>query len=302
MMRGGRAEGAAARARFRLGTALVALSALAFGCITTLSRLAYDGGATPAALVLLRSAVFVVLVGLFLGMRGRRLRLPPRLLPATLWLGAAMLAMSVGYLASVAFIPVSLAALIFYTYPLVVPLLAAAAGRERLTAFKLIAAATAFAGLGLALGPGFAALDPRGVALALTASVGVALAVTFSGPVVRGNDPLAINLYVNLWILLAVAGYAAAAGGIAWPATAGAVAAAAGATLLFVVAIGSWFAAAPMIPPVRVALLFNIEPLVSIAAAAMLLEERLSPLQLAGAAIALGAVALVTLRGRPEQP
>jgi drug/metabolite transporter (DMT)-like permease len=121
--------------------------------------------------------------------------------------------------------------------------------------------------------------------------------VTFGGEAVRGQDTLAMNFYTNLWMLIGLVLYLAADGGIALPVTALGRAGAAGLCLCYVLAFVTWFLAARRISPVRVAALFNIEPLVSILCAWLLLGERLGPLQLAGAALVLGSVVAVTLAG-----
>lgn len=248
-------------------------------------------------MVLLRLCTLVFVIGPLLIALRRPGRLTLRAFLATLWMAVTLTMMSLGYLGSVAFIPVSLAALIFYSFPLLVGVIAAAAGRERMTAAKAAGLLVAFVGLALALGPSFATLDWRGVALAFTAALGMGFAVTFGGEAVRGQDTLAMNFYTNLWMLIGLALYLAVAGGIALPATGLGRAGAAGVCLCYVLAFVSWFLAARRIGPVRVAALFNIEPLVSILAAWLLLGERLGPLQLTGAALVLGSVVAVTLAG-----
>src|SRR3712207_8506373 len=47
----------------------------------------------------------------------------------------------------------------------------------------------------------------------------------------------------------------------------------------------SWFYALRLVNPVRLGAIFNVEPLVSIAAAWLLLGERLAPMQLVGAGL-----------------
>ena len=100
---------------------------------------------------------------------------------------------SLGYQGSVAFIPVSLAALVFYTFPLLV---GAVCGRGRTRSHDRrqgAALLAAFLGLALALGPEFGALDWRGIALALLAAVGMGLTMTFGGAATRNEDALLMS-------------------------------------------------------------------------------------------------------------
>ena len=100
-------------------------------------------------------------------------------------MAALLMVMSAGYLGAVAYIPVSLAALIFYTFPFYVAVLASLTGREPMTRTKAAALVVAFAGLILALGPSFDELNWRGIACGVAGSLAMGTAVTFGGPVMR---------------------------------------------------------------------------------------------------------------------
>jgi drug/metabolite transporter (DMT)-like permease len=286
------------RAAFWLGTALMVFSACCFGFITTLSRLAYDSGGTPVTQVFLRFVAFVVLIGPLIAMLRRPLLLPRRGLVGAMGIAVLMLMMSAGYLFAVAYIPVSLGAMIFYTFPLMVGVLSAATGRERMTTVKAVALAGAFAGLALALGPSFAGLDPRGVALALTAAVGVTLTTLYGVRAMAGHDGLTFNFWTNAWMLVVASAYVLAAGGLAWPDSAAGGLAAVLATLAYVVAFITWFAGLKLIQPTYGAMMLNVEPVVSILAATLLLGERLGALQVAGVVLVLGMLTLMAASGR----
>jgi drug/metabolite transporter (DMT)-like permease len=273
-----------------LGTTLAASSAIAFGFGTTFARLAYDGGSNPLSVVTLRFAAFVVVVGLILLALRRSFAVSGPAVRGTLWIAACLAAVSLGYQASVAFIPVSLAALVFYSFPLLVGLAAVAARRDRLNAAKTLALLAAFVGLALALGPGFSDLDWRGLALALLAALGMTLTLTFGGEAMRGEDPLVMAVFTNFWMLVGFAVVLALAGGLALPSTPAGAIGLAGNGLSYVLGYICWFAALGLVKPVRLAALFNIEPLVTLGVAAAILGERLSPLQLLGAALVLAAV------------
>jgi drug/metabolite transporter (DMT)-like permease len=271
-----------------------------FAFVTTFVRLAYDDGASPGALILLRFSGFVAIIGGALLLRRRNLRLPSRALASTGWIALLTLVMSVAYLSSVAFIPVGLAAIILYTFPLMVGVLSSLAGREPMTAVKAIALVAAFAGLALAIGPTFSGLDLRGIGLALTAAAATAAVFTYAGPVMERYDPLVLNVYINLWMLAATALYLLLAGGVDWPATGTGYLAAAGATLCYITGFAALLAGLRFVAPVQSALMMNAEPPLSILAAALLLGERLTALQLVGVAIVLAALVGNTLgAGRP---
>jgi drug/metabolite transporter (DMT)-like permease len=272
----------------------VCLSALLWGFITTLSRLAYEGGGTPHLVVLSRFAAFVAFIGLLILVLRRSMRLNRPQFVGSLWMGLTIFGMSFGYLSSVAYIPVSLSAMIFYTYPLQVGLVSSLLGREKMTWTK----AGALAGLALAIGPRFSDLDPRGLALAVVASASVATFTTFGGRILGKSDTLVINFYVNLWCLAGFGAFVAVAGNAVAPETALGAAGLGGATACYLLASIAIFAALPMISAVRVVVLSNIEPVVSVAAAAVILGEQLASTQIAGAALVISAIYAVTIGGR----
>ena len=274
----------ASRLTASLGVGLAAFSAATFGFGTTFALLAYQGGSNPITVVLLRTAAFVVVVGLVLMSLGRLGRLSRRAVIGTLWMAATLAMVSLGYQGSVAFIPVSLAALIFYSFPLLVGLFAVIAGRDRMTAGKAAALLAAFLGLALALGPEFGALDWRGIALALLAAIGMSLTMTFGGEATRNEDALLMSVYTNVWMLIALAVFAMAAGSFALPITRLGVIGAVGLCTTYVVAYVCWYLALSLVRPVRLAALFNIEPLVTLFVAWLVLGEQLSAGQLTGAA------------------
>lgn len=274
------------------------LTALLFGCITTLSAIAYESGTTAQSLVLVRCLLFAIVVGALLRPLGRPLTLSRDGWQDSLRIAAPTAVMSLGYMASVAYIPVTLAAIIFFAFPLLVALFAAASGWERLSGWKALALLVAFGGLALALAPRLDALDWRGIVCAVLSGAAMAVVIAFSGPTVRRHDPLTFNVYVNLWMLAAVAAVFIPVGGLAWPTTAAGLAASAGVCLLYLSGFIAWFLALRLISPVRVASLFNLEPMVTIAVAYVVLGERLNTLQSLGVGLTLGAILSMTLFGR----
>jgi drug/metabolite transporter (DMT)-like permease len=291
---------ASSRLTATLGMVLAAFSAATFGFGTTFAVLAYEGGSNPLTVVVVRTATFVVVVGLILLVLGRFGRLSRKALIATLWMALTLAMVSLGYQGSVDYIPVSLAALVFYSYPLLVALFAVPAGRDRLTLTKAAALLAAFLGLALALGPEFAALDWRGIGLALLAAIGMALTMTFGGEAMRNRNPLLMSVYTNVWMLI-VLSVVAVAGGFALPVTRLGIAGLIGVAATYVIAYVCWYVALTAVRPVRLAALFNIEPLVTLAVAWLALGERLSAIQIAGAALVLASILSISVSKPSEE-
>ena len=279
-----------------MATLLILFSATCFGLIAAFARLAYDGGSNPLTLVLLRHAALVIVVAVIIVALRRSFRLARPNLVATVWMGLCLLAMACGFMGSVAYIPVSLAALILYTNPLMVALLAAALRREPMTAGKAALLFGAFVGLCLALGPPLTTLHPLGLGLAFMAAVGVSLAYIFGGPLLRNNDVFVVNFYTNLWIVLPVGAYLLVAGGFALPGTGIGQFGAAAAIVASVTAIVTWFLALRRANPVRIAVLFNLDAVVNIVAGVVVLHESLDAVQIAGVVLVLACLVAMAVR------
>ncbi len=198
---------------------LILLCAVFFSLITTFSRFAYDAGANPLTLVEARSAAFVIVIGAFQLLARRSFALPRRTLIATFPMSIGIMAMSIGYLSSVTFIKVSLAVVLLYSFPLMVGILAAVSGRERIALPKALALLVAFGGLVMAIGLETESVDWRGVALVLLAALGIAGNLTFTGPYLAGVDSLTVNVWNNFWGAAALGAYLALSGGVSLPAT-----------------------------------------------------------------------------------
>jgi drug/metabolite transporter (DMT)-like permease len=287
--------------RYGLGLLVVTLAGAFFSLITTFSKFTYQADGTPLALVWLRIVAFVVVVGLLQLARGQSFRLPRRTMLATVPMAAGMMMMSVGYLSSVVYIKVSLAVILLYSFPLMAGLLAAVSGRERISAMKAFALLLAFIGLVLAIGPERATLDWRGVALALTAALGMAGTITFGGPYLQDVDGLTVNFWVNIWMLIALTAYVAVFGGISLPHGSIGWSALVAATICYIAGYIGFFGAIKLLPPSQTAVMMNVEPLCSFLVAILVLHETTSGQQVLGMAIMLSALCFSALRGARRQ-
>ena len=279
----------------------VVIATLSYGSITAFSRLAYDDGATPITIIAVRNAVFVLGFGAWLIFARGGFVLPRRAWYASLLLGLLMALWGYGYMASVAYIPVSLAALLYFTFPLLVGVIAAVTGQERMTLLRALALLVAFAGLALALGPAWDGLDWRGIALVMMGSVTCAIAHVFIAPIFRDYDIVAINFLAHLWMLIGFAIYGIAMQEFALPRSTDGQFIVMAVVMFYILAYTLWSLAIRWIGPVRTAGMMNLEPVVSVAAAALILGERLGPVQLAGCALVLLALALVARHRSPAR-
>ena len=149
------------------GLSLVALSTLAYGVLPIFVKVAYAAGVTGIPMLAWRYGIAAILIAA----TARLPRLPLRD-RARLWaIGFVFVFNSITYFRALETVPASVTALVLYTYPVIVTLLAAAAGVEPLTGRGLVAALAAFAGCALtAGGAGGRPLPAAGIAWALAAA------------------------------------------------------------------------------------------------------------------------------------
>jgi drug/metabolite transporter (DMT)-like permease len=272
------------------GLALVALSTLAYGIQPLFGKAAYAAGVAP--LTLLAWRYLIALVCLELLVRGPR---PPLATRLRLWgVGSVFVVNSVAYFMALEALPASVTALLLYSYPVIVALLAALIGVEALTWRSLVAALAAFTGCALTAGGlGLSAgLPAHGVAWALVAAAVyagfVVLSSRFGADV--GARVQALHLMQVSTLLCFV--MALAGPGLSVPRDAKAILSiVAMAVVSTIVSMTAFLAGMAIIGPSRAAVLSSLEVLVTLVLAFLLLGERLSPPQWAGAALILGAVA-----------
>ncbi|TMB69294.1 MAG: DMT family transporter, partial [Chloroflexi bacterium] len=158
---------AAAPNRNAVGVALVIVSAVCFGTLGVFGKLAYRLGLTTPQLLTYRFALAALL--LWLAAVVIRQPIPPRrsLLGLAIMGGAGYVGQSGSYFSALHFIPASTNALLLYTFPVVVTLLAALLFREALTWVKLAACALAFFGTLLVVEAQLHAAPPIGIVLGL---------------------------------------------------------------------------------------------------------------------------------------
>ena len=276
-----------------IGILLVLLSGAAIAVVPTSAKLAFEADANTLTVVTLRGVVGMALMALFMAAAGQSFRLPARTFAPCAVAGLAHALVAYGFIGSVAHIPVGLAVIIYATHPILLAIIFHWQGRERLTPRKLTLAFVALVALALVLGGGLDEPDPTGVALAALASLAVCGVILLGA---RAQRHGATSTQVNL-IMIAVAtivcGVATTAGG-AWSLPVGVVgwlglAAAGGGVTIGLVA---FFAAFRFIGAVRATMLSNVEPLLGVLFAVVVLGETLSSLQWTAVALAVAALTL----------
>jgi len=260
--------------QYVLGMVLITISAISFGMITTCAKFAFEGGANPMTLVCMRIVAALLVIAPLQWVRGNSLVLPFRVLKGTAWMSISLLMMSVGYLSGVAYIDVSLAVILLYTFPLMVGVLAPLVGREKMTVAKAAFLVGTFIGLTIALAPSLGGTaDWRGIAWVLLAATGVTFSLTFGAGTIGSADPQTVNIWANAWMLIAAGLLTALGPGFAFPRDVTGWTGALGVAGFYVLAFTCLFAALPKLRPAQVALILNLEPIVSTMSAVFILGE-----------------------------
>ena len=268
-----------------VGRLLALGSATFLGLNTTLARLAYEGGSNPGTVVFVRISLTAIAVGLLIAFTRRGFALPKAAILPLLGVSLSVVLQGTSYLSSVSYIPVGLAVLLFYTYPLMVAAASQIIDRQKIEKARLIAFAAAFIGIGLAVGPSFNVLDWRGIVLALMGGFGVMTTFMFTSRALNHVKPTSVSFYSNLFAVPMMAVMMILLGGFQPPTTAMGIAGLTGVCLFYGLAILMLYAAIHSIGKTMTALLSNLEPLVSMIAAALILGETLSGIQYLGGLI-----------------
>ncbi len=307
-----------------VGVALVVISAISFGSGGLFARPAYAAGVDWLTLMAWRfllagGLAWAVLLASPAARRSLR-TMPRRTLLAAVGLGVYYISNTATYFAGIATTPLSLAALIVYVYPPIVAVLALRFGRPLEGRRAWTALGIAVLGVVLAVGGiNTSEMPPLGglllvMAAPLLYSVWIILAARHSGETSDGVGSAAegaanatavgavmlSSTGVAYWLICAVLRHPVLPADIpsaAWPGIVG-VGVVAG-----FIAVQFFYAGAQRVGAAQASLLSTVEPLWTIAAASVLLGERLTAIQLMGGALILAGVVLsqTGARGEPAE-
>jgi len=283
------------------GTAFVVASAVAFGAMAILARVAFASGVDTSTLLALRFGIAAI--AMFAIALIRQIPLPTGSMLAALFLLGALGygGQAFSFFTALTLAPAGLCALLLYLHPALVALMAALFLHEKLNVVKLAALALALAGTVLTVAPALSSPQDvsatpeiaTGIAFAIAAAVFYSLYIVVGSWLGRRVAAFPVSTIV-IASAAAVFIVASLARGPQWPQTpAGWIAVAAIAPLSTVAAITLYFAGLKRIGPTRASTLSTLEPLVTVTLAAIALGERIALVQMAGGALILAAVVLL---------
>ena len=292
--------------RTGLGIACALGAAAIYGIVPNFTHSAFVNGVPPVETTFFRTALIAVVFAILAVLRGERLTVPRAAMGSFIGQAASTLVISVGYLASVQFIPVGLAVIIFFTFPVIIMLAAPLIEGHSPGLLRTMIAVFAFAGLVTAIGTDFGNLDFRGIALAAAAALFCSVQFFSGRSISRYMTPTVFGALVHAAIWPATLLVALYAGGGTIAFFPGGTANGTGIAYmtevggLYVIAylihmLSLRFASASIVAP-----FFNLEPMVA-TGVAVFLGERMAVSRYAGGAMVLAALVASSLAGSPKK-
>jgi drug/metabolite transporter (DMT)-like permease len=280
----------------RLGIVILMVAAFCFAANHLSARFAFDHGASVASAITTRATVTALVLLLMIRLQGVALAVPRGLrLPAAA-AGLLLTVQSYCLYSAVAAIPPALALLVFQTSPMLYLLLCWALGKEPPRLSALPPMLLALVGLALALDLRTAQFAARwgeigaGVLWAFASGATMAVAYVLNAGVLKPLNGLLRTLVMTAVTAVLTFAGAAAAGAHALPADPTGWAGLVGLTIFYCIAIITFFVALPRVSPASTAAL-NFEPIALLALGWIFLGQALTPLQILGAFLTVGAIA-----------
>lgn len=271
-------------------------AALGFGLSNIFGKLTFQAGADVLTVVAVRGVIGVVLLGLALRVGARPTPMTAAARRTALGLGVLFAVNVYGVFGAIQAIPVPLAVLAYFVYPLLTGLVGALTGLDRVSWRGLAAAAVALAGLALMIGAEPQALAPLGLGLAFLAAACRTAMLLITRARLAGVDPglttwhtMGASTVLLVAALLGTGTWQPPEGALGWSAMLAT-------SVTTTVGILALFASAARIGPFRTALMMNLEPVISTALSVAFLGDRLTGLQLAGAAVMVAALCAFQIR------
>lgn len=271
------------------GIVCTLLGSLAFGALPTLNLNAYEGGITVLTMQSLKYLAVTALLMPYACIRHKVYRLGSRrmiqLLAATGFLYGAQ---AVLYAEAVKWVPVSVAAMLLFTYPLLVGIISAACGLERFTRKSAALLAGSFLALVPVVLAGTGRVHAAGILCAAAASLCYAIYVVVIEQLSQGLPPIVKNAFANAGPAVTITLLAAASGQMRFDFAPSSwwyilLNALGGGVLGYVL----WFMGLQRLGAVRTSALSMTEPVFAALIAYVLLGQKMSTVQMLCAAVML---------------
>ena len=274
------------------GIILIAISAASFGTLAIFGRYAYAENIDTFTLLFLRfgfSASFMTMMLIL-----RKEPFPRgRVLAQLIGMGGIGYAgQSFLYLTAIKYASAGLVALLLYLYPFFVAILSMIFLQEKLTRVKAFALALALCGTALTVGP--VSGQPIGAIMAIVAALGYSIYIIVGANVMKHVSPfqsstvIFASASVVYGLLTFTNGIHLPQTNFGWLVIAGIV------VVSTIIPVTTFLAGLERIGPTNAAMLSTIEPIITVFLATVLFGDKLAPIVLAGGALILIAVVILT--------
>ncbi|MFW0967939.1 MAG: DMT family transporter, partial [Thermacetogeniaceae bacterium] len=280
------------------GVFLVVISGVCYGFSPILAVYAYRGGASVSDYVFLRYGIasLFYLLYIFIYKRSIFSMLVKIPLALPLMAGVSQAVSTYLYMSTVKSISAGLAAILFYTYIVWVAVWGFIFKKERLKMPGIAGIVLALIGLALVVGVSWGKISTIGIIM------GLASALASSGVVMAGNEtlkqlePVVASAFISLFTAVPLFLFGSATGTLQFQMSSAAwLAAIASAVISCNIALFTFMAGMKRVGSTIASVLCTAEPVTAVVFSALLLSQKMTPLQLLGGLVILiGAILVVT--------
>jgi drug/metabolite transporter (DMT)-like permease len=246
------------------GIFLALVSAVFFALANTLAGVAYRGGSNPFTLSATRFILPAVALFAILRIGGRTIALDRKSAAVAAILGLISVVYTFALLKAIELLPVTIAILIFYLFPILTAFILVFLGAGRLTVKTLASAFIVFFGLGLALAVQFGELDPIGMLAGLISAVGFAIVCSISNRLMSAQDSRTVTLYLSAAATAAMIIVSYFVNDVRFPVTASGWSGFILSNVLYAAAIIGFYRSIAMVGAGTATFFLNLEPIVVI--------------------------------------
>ena len=281
--------------RVMVGLLLAMGGAVSYGINIVFAQISANAGIHGSVILFYRVFLMLPLALIAMRLSGTTFIIERSEIRAIVMMGLTSSAVSLCYILSVAYIPVTIAAVIFYTFPVLVVLAQPFVEKKAVQPLMLAIAVLAFAGIVIVIGPNSQSLDPTGLILAGGASLAATVQFFYG---TRSPDTPTLPKLVVIQILMIPAALFTMLANVGFPpvdvfllspwASSLTMAGYALGFLLQIMALN-------LISPVSAGLVFCLEPVVAAISAHVILDEQLAPLQYGGGLMVLLAIVITVI-------
>ena len=281
-----------------MGIGLALISAVFFAVANTLAGIAYQGGSNPFTLSATRFILPAVLLFVILVANGKPIALDRRAAGIAALLGILSVVYTFALLKAIELLPVTIAILIFYLFPILTAFILAFLGAGRLTAKILTSTLVVFFGLGLALAVKFGELNTVGMLAGLVSAVGFAVVCSVSNRLMYAQDSRQVTMYLSAAATVAMVAVSCFVDEVRFPVTATGWSGLLFSNVLYAAAIIGFYRSIAMVGAGAATFFLNLEPIVVIGTGYLLLGQTISSWQMVGVGIV---VAALVYASQPER-